>query len=589
MTASGQSDQNLILYKRLISFAFQYRTLFAISICGFALFAAMEASMVLLTEFFLNNLEGRETARLEFLPSHVTRSLYFVPISIVVLALFRGVGAFLGNFFMGRVGLHVVNDLRQTVFSHMLHLPQRYFDQKNSGELVSLIIYNIEQVTGSVTRAAKILFQDGLSVIFLLAALLYYDWKLTLIFIAVIPVLATLIYFASRYFRRVSRSIQRAVGKVTHIATETFQGIKLVKSYNGEGYEKKRFDAATNENLKFGIKLERVGALQTPVLHIVIACALATLFLLVLIFWEGTSAAAVAYVTYAGMIAKPFRNLSSINAVIQRGLAAAETIFGTLDITPAKDSGSQTLTGVRGKIELRDVSFAYEEPLALNRINLTVEPGETVALVGASGSGKSTIVNLLLRFYDPQQGQILIDDIDINSLTLHSLRNNIALVNQQTILFNDSVLANIAYGSDNIDRERVILAAKQAFAEHFILEMDKGFETDVGEDGDRLSGGQRQRLAIARALYKDAPILILDEATSALDNESEKQIQNALDNVKKGRTTLIIAHRLSTIENADKIVVLSCGQVVESGTHKSLMEQNGVYAQLHSSQFQSSQ
>ncbi len=584
---ASSAKQNLFLYKRLLGYAFRYRTFFIISIIGFMLFAGMEALMVQLTEFFLNNLEGRPTERLTFIPAEIRSSLYFVPVAIVVLAMLRGVGAYLGNFYMGRVGLSVVNDLRQAVFSHMVHLPQKYFDDKNSGELVSLIIYNIEQVTGSVTRASKILFQDGLSVIFLLGFLLYYDWQLTLIFTAVIPILAGLIYFASRYFRRVSRKIQRAVGKVTHIATESFQGIKLVKSYNGEHYENQRFKDATNENLRFGIKYERVGAAQTPVLHIVIASALAVLFLLVLLFWEDTAAAAVAYVTYAGMIAKPFRNLSTVNAIIQRGLAAAETIFGTLDTTPAKDNGTKSLESVDGAIEFNNVSFHYQQDQhALSELSLSIKPGQTVALVGPSGSGKSTIANLLLRFYDPQQGSITIDGQNITELSLKSLRQNIALVNQQTILFNDSVKANIAYGNDycNIDTERAVEAANNAYAHHFIAELEHSYETEIGEAGDKLSGGQRQRIAIARALYKNAPILVLDEATSALDNESEKQIQSALDNLKQGRTTLIIAHRLSTIENADKIVVLEKGKIVEQGTHQQLLAENGAYAGLYNSQ-----
>ncbi|SMF60920.1 ATP-binding cassette, subfamily B, MsbA [Alteromonadaceae bacterium Bs31] len=590
MTSTPTAKQNLLLYKRLLGYAFKYRTFFIISIFGFLLFAGTEALMVQLTEFFLNNLEGKETERLTFLPSEWRTSLYFVPVAIVVLATFRGIGGYLGNFYMGRVGLSVVNDLRQAVFNHMVDLPQKYFDDKNSGELVSLIIYNIEQVTGSVTRASKILFQDGLSVIFLLGFLLYYDWKLTVIFTAVIPILAGLIYIASRYFRRVSRSIQRAVGKVTHIATESFQGIKLVKSYNGEKYEKSRFTDATDDNLRFGIKFERVGAAQTPVLHIVIACALAVLFLLVLLFWDDSSAAAVAYVTYAGMIAKPFRNLSTVNAIIQRGLAAAETIFDTLDMPQAKDSGTQELNNVKGTIAFNNISFYYQQDQhALSNLSLTIEPGQTVALVGPSGSGKSTIVNLMLRFYEPQQGSISIDGQDITGLTLKSLRKNIALVNQQTILFNDTVTANIAYGSDasEINQHQVEIAAKNAFANHFINEMENTYDTEVGEAGDKLSGGQRQRLAIARALYKNAPILILDEATSALDNESEKQIQSALEILKQGRTTLVIAHRLSTIENADKIVVLDRGKIVEQGTHKELLAKNGAYAGLYNSQYQS--
>ncbi|WP_075188304.1 lipid A export permease/ATP-binding protein MsbA [Teredinibacter haidensis] len=585
MTAQQLPPKTNNLYRRLLSYAFEYRGFFIVSIIGFALFAGMEAIMAMLVEFFLNNLEGRETDSLNFIPKSITTSLYFVPAALVLLAALRGVGAFLGNFYMGRVGLGVVNDLRKQIFGHMIFLPQRFYDEKNSGELVSLIIYNIEQVTGSVTRAVKILFQDGMQVIVFLIFLLYMNWQLTITFIAVTPILAALIYLASRYFRRVSRRIQLTVGRVTHIATESFQSIKLVKSYNGEKYENRRFKEATDENLRFGIKFERVSALQTPILHIVIASALATLFLLVLFFWEDTSAKAVVFVTLAGRIAKPFRQLSTINSVIQRGLAAAETIFETLDIPAAENRGSKTLVNTKGAIALNNISFHYQQDqLALKQLDLAIAPGETIALVGASGSGKSTIVNLLLRFYEPQQGKITIDGNDIRELSLSSLRDNIALVNQQTILFNDSVLANIAYGSDNIDRERVIEAAKNAYAEHFINELEHGFDTEVGEDGDRLSGGQRQRIAIARALYKDAPILILDEATSALDNESEKQIQKALENLKQGRTTLIIAHRLSTIENADKIVVLDRGEVVEAGTHQQLLQAKGYYAKLHSSQ-----
>lgn len=590
MTDPANSPKSSRLYRRLLAYALSYKIFFVVSILGFALFAGMEAVLAMMLEFFINTLEDKPTDKFNFLPAAVTASIFFVPVAVVILSVLRGIGTFLGNFYMGRLGLGVVNDLRKQVFAHMIYLPQSFFDKKNSGELVSLIIYNIEQVTGSVTNAVRTLIRDGFSLIAYLILLFYYNWKLTLVFFAVAPILASLIYIASKYFRRVSRKIQTAFGKVTHIATESFQGIKLVKSYGGEHYEKKRFNQAADENLQFSTKFERVSALQTPILHVVIATSLGVLFFLVLLFWQGTAAEAVVYVSVAGLIAKPFRQLSQVNSIIQRGLAAAETIFTTLDYPLELDSGKGELRNIKGKISFAGVSFAYSESeneaAALDNVSFTVEPGTTVALVGGSGSGKTTIANLLLRFYDPASGVIAIDDTPVQTLSLANLRSHIALVNQQTILFNDNVTANIAYGEENnsIDSNKISAAAQNAYARNFIESMSEGFDTLIGEDGARLSGGQRQRIAIARALYKDAPILILDEATSALDNESEKQIQTALEKLKRNRTTLVIAHRLSTIENADKIIVLDKGKVVETGTHNELLVRGGYYASLHNAQ-----
>jgi len=578
-----------VLYRRLLSYALPYKYFFIISILGFALFAGMEALLIRTIEFFINALDKTQqnSTSLSFIPDTLTSSILFVPIAIIVLSSLRGIGGFCGNYFIGKLGLNVVNTLRKQVFSHMVWLPQSYHDSKNSGELVSLIIYNIEQVTGSITNAAKILLRDGFSVISFLSLMFHYSWKLTLIFFATLPILAILIFIAGRYFRRVSKHIQHTVGRVTHIATQSLQGIKLVKSYNAEDYENKRFANATDENLKFATKFERVTALQPPVLHTVIAIASSITFLLILLFWEGTPAAAVAFVTATVAIAKPARQLSTVNAIIQRGMAAAETIFSTIDLNLEQDKGNQKLEGIQGNIELRNLSFAYnEENQVLKNINLTIPAGKTVALVGNSGSGKSTIANLLLRFYEPNSGDIVIDGTPITDVSLKELRDNISLVNQQTILFNDTIFANIAYGEDyqNIDKDRVYTAAKNAYANNFIEQFDQAYDTLVGEAGDRLSGGQRQRIAIARALYKNAPILILDEATSALDNESEKQIQIALNNLTAGRTTIVIAHRLSTIENADIIVVVNNGEIVEQGDHATLIAKNGAYAQLHQTQ-----
>ncbi len=575
------------LYRRLLSYAFRYKAFLIVSIFGFALFAAMEAALVATLEFLIQRLEGRPSEPIFMLSSEITSSIYFVPIAVIVLSIFRGVGSFLGNFFMSRVGLNVVNALRKQVFSHMLFLPQSYYDQRNSGELVSLIIYNIEQVTGATTNSIKILLRDGFSVAFFLYCMLAINWQLTLIFFIIAPILGGIIYVAAKYFRKTSLRIQTSVGKITHISTETFQGIKLVKSYLGEKYEKERFESAANNNLTLSTKYERVKALQTPILHIVIAIALAIVFFLVMRFWDGTAGQAVVYVSFAGMIAKPFRQLATINAVIQRGMAAAETIFSTIDSQTEEDTGKQTLTNAEGKIEFINAGFSYDDSeQAIDNFNLVIQPGETVALVGESGSGKTTIASLLLRFYNLNTGEIKIDGVSLKDLSIESLRQNITLVNQQTVLFNNSVRANISYGqdSDTIEDAAILDAASNAYAKHFIEDLDSGFDTHVGEDGDNLSGGQRQRIAIARGLLKNAPILILDEATSALDNESEKQIQNALETLKEGRTTLIIAHRLSTIETADRIIVLEKGKIVEEGNHSSLLKKGGEYAKLHNSE-----
>ncbi len=563
------------LYKRLLTYAFRYRWFVAISLVGFVLFSAMEAAMAQMMEYFISGLEKRDS-----------QYIYLVPIAVVVLRILHGIGGYLGNFFIARVGVNVVADLRKELFAKLVYLPTTYYDQHNSGELVSLLVYNITQVTGAVTNAVKIALRDGLTVIALLGLMLYHNWQLTLCFLVTAPILALLVSIASRYFRRISRRMQVTMGSITHIANESLQGFRLVRSFVGQKYEIRRFDQTTDENTRLATKYERVAALQGPVFHIVIAIALAVILFLVLLLWDDNVGSAIAYLTASAMITKPLRQLSSVNEIIQKGLAAAETIFAVIDLAPEPDTGTEPLRVTQGRIELRDVSFRYgTDTQALRGINLTIEPGKTVALVGRSGSGKTTVTNLLLRLYDPAEGAILIDGQDTRSVTLSSLRKQIALVNQQTILFNDTVARNIAYGDDDPDMERVREAAQHANALEFIEALPEGFETLVGEQGARLSGGQRQRLAVARALYKDAPILVLDEATSALDNESEKAIQGALETLQQGRTTLVIAHRLSTIESADVIVAMDQGRIVEVGRHADLLERNGYYASLYAAQF----
>lgn len=573
----SQSMNSSQLYKRLLSYAWPYRGYFLLSFFGFVLFSLMEAAMVQMVEYFIAGLENRDS-----------QYLFYVPLAVVVIRVLHGIGGFLGNFFIARVGINVVADLRKELFAHLVYLPNRYYDQHNSGEMVSMLVYNIQQVTGSVTNAIKTAMRDGLTVVFLFSLMLYHNWQLTLSFLVIGPILAILVNIASRYFRNISRRMQVTMGGITHIANEALQGFRLVRSFVGQKYEIDRFNGTTDENSKLATKYERVAALQGPVFHLVIAISLAIILFLILYMWNDDAGAAIAYLTAAGAITKPLRSLSSINEIIQKGLAAAESVFEVIDAEPETDTGTAQLQVSEGRIEFRGLCFQYDsQATALNTINLTLEPGKTVALVGRSGSGKTTLTNLLLRFYEPLSGSIIIDGQPIESVTLDSLRQHIALVNQQTVLFNDTVAHNIAYGSapDKVDRERVIAAARNANALAFIEALPDGFDTLVGEDGSRLSGGQRQRIAVARALYKDAPILVLDEATSALDNESEKAIQSALERLQQGRTTLVIAHRLSTIENADVIVALDHGEIVEMGSHSELIAHQGYYCALHAAQF----
>jgi ATP-binding cassette, subfamily B, bacterial MsbA len=570
MSSPASPDNSLHLYKRLLGFTRPYWRLLLISLVGFVLFAAMETLMAHLMKYFVEGLETRDK-----------QLMWMVPLAIVAARIAHGVGSFFGNYYIARVGLGVVNDLRKTLFEHLLYLPSRYFDQNNSGEIISLLTYNVQQVTGSVTNAVKILMRDGFSVIGLFIYLVVIDWKLTLIFVAIAPLLALLVSTASRYFRRLSRRMQVSMGGITHIANEAISGFRLVRSFGAQAYEKDRFDQACDQNNQLSKKYERISALQAPIFHLVIAIDLAIMLFLILAFWQQNTGAAVAYLTAAAMIAKPLRQVATVNEIIQRGLAAAESIFAVVDLPGEPDHHQKALQVSAGRIEFRQLCFSYDgERPALKNVSFTIEPGQQVALVGSSGSGKSTLTHLLLRLYEPDSGEILIDGVPIQQVSLRSLRQQIALVNQQTLLFNDTALRNIAYGTDldTVSREAVEEAAQAAQAKGFIEALPEGFDSLIGEDGTRLSGGQRQRIAIARALYKNAPILVLDEATSALDNESESAIQSALDRLAQNRTSLVVAHRLSTIEKADCIIVMQDGEIVEMGTHSSLMAANGYYA-----------
>ncbi|WP_338112692.1 lipid A export permease/ATP-binding protein MsbA [Zooshikella ganghwensis] len=571
-------QSGLSVYLRLLSYVKPYTGWFSISIVGYILFALSQPLFAKMMEYFVAGLEGSDTSL-----------IYWVPIGTVIIALFRGLGSYLGNYFIARVSLGVVHDLRCGLFDQLVLLPNHYFDNHNSGHLISRITYNVGMVTGAATDAIKVVIREGFTVTFLLGFLFITNWKLSLIFVGMAPLIALVVSKAGKRFRKLSRKIQNAMGNVTHVASETINGYRVVRSFGGEDYEQKRFHEASSLNTKQNLKMVKTSAVHTPTLQFLVLTSLALLMFLVLFMrGDATAAELVGFVTAAGMLPKPIRQLSEVNATIQKGIAAAQSIFEQIDEPAEEDSGKHEVTRVEGRLQLNHLSFSYPntEKVVLKGISLHIEPGETVALVGRSGSGKSTLASLIPRFYDNITGEILLDGIPIQQYKLRNLRQQIALVTQQVTLFNDTVANNIAYGDlQHRTQDEVKKAAEAAYAMEFIKDLPEGLNTLVGEDGVLLSGGQRQRLAIARAILKDAPLLILDEATSALDTESERMIQKALDQVMKGRTTIVIAHRLSTIENADKIVVMDKGEIVEVGTHQQLLQQSGHYAKLHHMQF----
>ncbi|ACO80588.1 Lipid A export ATP-binding/permease protein MsbA [Azotobacter vinelandii CA] len=582
--ANPVQQSSLKVYLRLLRYVLPYAKAFILSIVGFLLFASSQPMLAEMLKYFLDGLEGAGGARLLGVPL-----LHGVPLLIVLIALYQGIGSFLGNYYLAKVARGVVHDLRCALFDNLLTLPNRYFDTHNSGHLISRITYNVTMVTGAATDAVKVVIREGLTVLFLFGYLLLSNWRLTLLLVVLLPIIALMVTAASRRFRKQSRKIQDAMGDVTHVASETIQGYRVVRSFGGETYEQERFHKASALNMNRSLSMTRTQAVYTPLLQLVIYSGMAVLMYMVL-YLRGNASAGdlIAYITAAGMLPKPIRQLSEVSATIQKGLAAADSIFSQLDEEAEVDRGRIERERVAGRLEVRDLSFAYpgsERPV-LNGIDFSVEPGQMVALVGRSGSGKSTLANLIPRFYQHRQGQILLDGIAVEDYRLRNLRRHIALVTQQVTLFNDSVANNIAYGDlAGAPREAIERAAEAAYAREFVDKLPQGFDTEVGENGVTLSGGQRQRLAIARALLKDAPLLILDEATSALDTESERHIQAALDRVMEGRTTLVIAHRLSTIERADLILVMDEGHIVERGTHAELLALGGHYARLHAKQF----
>ena len=514
-------------------------------------------------------------------------SIRLMPILLVTVFIVRGIAGFIGSVAMSWIAHRVVMDLRKALFNKLLTLPTRYFDDHSAGHLLSRLTYDVTQVMNATTEALIVLVKDGLSVIGLLGWMLYLNWKLSLMALLIVPGVALIVRAVSRRLRRLSRNLQELMGDFTHVVDEVLQGHKVIKIFGGQDYERERFHHVNNRVRQFNMKLVAAAEASGPLVQLLAVLALGAVIYFASLQSAADQITVGGFVSLFGamaMLLSPIKRLTKINEQLQRGLAGAETIFALLDEPPERDEGTRTLGRARGEVRFQNLSHRYQNDSAevIQDLSLEVRPGETIALVGPSGSGKTTLMALLPRFYEPLSGDILLDGVPVRDLRLADLRANIAYVSQDIVLFNDTVAANIAYGSGVPASEaEIIQAAEHAQAMDFIRELPQGLQTLIGENGARLSGGQRQRIAIARALLKNAPILILDEATSALDTQSERKVQLALDTLRQGRTAFVIAHRLSTIENADRIVVLDRGRIAEIGHHAELLARNGLYASLY--------
>ena len=505
--------------------------------------------------------------------------------------LVRGLSSFLSVYALEWVGARVVLDLRRNMFDRLMRVPAPTYDNVASGTLISKVTFDAQQVTDAATRAVSVLVRDSVAVVGLIGFMLWIDWKLTLIALATAPLVIAIVVYFSRRLRRMAHGVQHTMGDVTHVLQESIEGHKVVKVFSGQDYESRRFTDAANRVRRFQVKFAAAGAATAPIAQMVTAIALAIILLLCARQFERgtiTISEVVSFFFTMALLFPPIKRLTRVNALIQKGIAAAASVFAMIDASVETDAGSVRIQRAEGRLELDSITFRYQGDggPVLDAVSITMEPGETVALVGPSGSGKTTIAGLIPRFFDPESGRVRLDGVDLREITLESLRANVALVSQDIVLFDDTVAANIAYGATaGAPREAIQDAARAAHALEFIEAMPQGLDTVIGERGVKLSGGQRQRLAIARAVLKDAPILILDEATSSLDSESERHIQEAVEKLRAGRTTLVIAHRLSTIEGADRIVVMERGRIADIGTHAELIKRNGLYGGLYRFQF----
>jgi subfamily B ATP-binding cassette protein MsbA len=569
------------LYLRLLGHVWPYRGALAAGIVAMIVGGLADAALVKLLGPLIDELFVHRNESLAVL----------LPLGIVAVFLVSGLASFVSGYSTQWVSQKVILDLRRAMFDKVLKLPPAFFDEVATASLVTKFTNDVNNLAAASTSVLTVAVRDTVTIIALVGILLWSNWKLTLVTFVVIPPIAIVVRMFSKRLRQMSRESQRAIGGVAEVLDESIANQRVVRVFGGQAYESKRFEDASQRIRRFNMKLAVAAAGTVPVTQLIVACAIAAIIYLAAgqAFAGSTDVGHfVEFIAATGMLLQPLKRLTSINEQLQKGLAACESVFGLIDEKPEDDRGTVNLERARGAIALDHVSLSYPGGArpALDDISLDIRPGETVALVGPSGSGKSSLIHLLPRFYHPSAGRATVDGHDLEALTLESLRRQISLVSQNVVLFNDTVAANIAYGrAGSVSEEAITRAAEAAHAMEFIRVLPQGLATEIGENGAKLSGGQRQRIAIARAILKDAPILLLDEATSALDTESERAVQAALEALMRGRTTIVIAHRLSTIERADRIVVLSQGRIVEIGTHRELISAGGMYAGLHRLQF----